>query len=70
MTDQELLEHCAEAGLALDGVSWRDELLVLRPQSYDQLPSPAELARLGEELKRRTSARWVSIDIDALAEES
>ena len=66
MTDAQVVELCARAGLRLAGVSRRRGVLLLAPTSFDDLPTPEELTQLGATLTTATKLPFVALDLEDL----
>ncbi len=64
MTDEQLTERCARAGLRLRGVQRRGPVLLLVPDTTVDLPPPAELRALAAELQVDEDVRWVALELE------
>ena len=64
MTDDDVMDACAEFGLVVRAVRRQGDVLVLVPAALRDLPPPEELARLARRLTQHTDARYVTIAID------
>ena len=64
LTDAEIAERCARAGLPLRAVERRRGVLLLKPTTLDSLPSPEDLSLLATELQASAGMRWVALDLE------
>ncbi|MFW5968776.1 MAG: hypothetical protein ACOCV2_14725 [Persicimonas sp.] len=64
MDDESIRELCAEYGLRAESVRRTDEILIIVPQSLDELPDQVTLGRLVEALRATSEQRYITLAID------
>lgn len=68
MTASEIQQLCRSGGLPISAVRRRGDILVVVPESLEQLPGADQLARLADRLREQASCRYVTFAIDEPAQ--